>query len=73
MVTDFANPPSPPFRKGGLGGILSEFLFGSDSAGLGFTAVGFGGLNSRGESRQLRTGLNGSFSPNAMDGRGKFP
>jgi hypothetical protein len=33
MVTIFGNPPLPPFRKGGVGGILSGFLIRSDYAG----------------------------------------
>ena len=33
MVTNFENPPLPPFRKGGQGRILSEFLIRSGYAG----------------------------------------
>ena len=33
MVTNFENPPLPPFRKGEVGGILSEFLISSGYAG----------------------------------------
>jgi len=41
MVTNFGNPPLPPFRKGGVGGILSEFLISSGYAGLGFNLLAF--------------------------------
>jgi hypothetical protein len=71
LPTNFRNPPSPPFDKGGLGGfpgnssLRQHSLFGSGLVGLGFKKLDLDHLNLpasfSGKKMPMKDNLGASF------------